>query len=217
MASYQSPYTGRDIDKAVHFVHNKIAEPFKTSKTYVIGEFVSYEGLLYQCIEDVTTAGAWSAENWQVQRVFDNEGFVILDCNQDYDLELDDLAGTTWEFINIISNSPYPLPTLPDTTIFNITDIVIQSGNGMYTGINLDSGSASKYSSLNLLTQSNSVEVMRSEYDAWDGVSDIVLNQFTSIGHKRVKFISGDNLKNPLLIKWFEQNAAQITDAEAIS
>ncbi len=38
--------------------------PFLKTLTYVVGDFVSYNGAIYRCTSDVTTAGAWDSNNW---------------------------------------------------------------------------------------------------------------------------------------------------------
>ena len=41
-----------------------IAPTFSTSSTYAMGEYVTYNGMLYRCTTAVTTAGAWDASKW---------------------------------------------------------------------------------------------------------------------------------------------------------
>ena len=49
-----------------------IANEFSTSSTYAVGDYVIYEGQLYQCTTAVTTAGSWNSSNW-TQAVLGNE------------------------------------------------------------------------------------------------------------------------------------------------
>ena len=49
-----------------------IANEFSTSSTYAVGDYVIYEGQLYQCTTAVTTAGSWNSSNW-VQAVLGND------------------------------------------------------------------------------------------------------------------------------------------------
>ena len=41
-----------------------IAPAFSSSSTYAVGDYVTYEGLLYKCTTAVSTAGAWDATKW---------------------------------------------------------------------------------------------------------------------------------------------------------
>lgn len=43
---------------------SSIADEFSTSSTYAVGDYVIYEGQLYQCTTAVTTAGSWNSSNW---------------------------------------------------------------------------------------------------------------------------------------------------------
>ena len=49
-----------------------IANEFSASSTYAVGDYVIYEGQLYQCTTAVTTAGSWNSSNW-VQAVLGND------------------------------------------------------------------------------------------------------------------------------------------------
>jgi len=46
-----------------------IAPAFSTSSTYALGDYVMYNGKLYECTTTVTTAGAWVAANWTESKV----------------------------------------------------------------------------------------------------------------------------------------------------
>lgn len=41
------------------------APAFSQSKTYNVGDYVTYESKTYKCITKVTSAGAWSASSWK--------------------------------------------------------------------------------------------------------------------------------------------------------
>ena len=41
-----------------------IANTFSTSSTYAVGDYVLYEGSVYQCNTAITTAGAWDSSKW---------------------------------------------------------------------------------------------------------------------------------------------------------
>lgn len=49
-----------------------IANEFSTSSTYAVGDYVIYEGQLYQCTTAVTIAGSWNSSNW-TQAVLGND------------------------------------------------------------------------------------------------------------------------------------------------
>lgn len=46
-----------------------IAPAFSTSATYALGDYVMYNGKLYECTTAVTTAGAWVAGSWTESKV----------------------------------------------------------------------------------------------------------------------------------------------------
>ena len=48
-----------------------IAPAFSSSSTYAVGDYCTYEGLLYKCTTAVSTAGAWNAANWSAVAVTD--------------------------------------------------------------------------------------------------------------------------------------------------
>lgn len=46
-----------------------IADAFNTTLTYASGDYVMYNGKLYECTTAVTTPGAWNAGNWTESKV----------------------------------------------------------------------------------------------------------------------------------------------------
>lgn len=46
-----------------------IAPAFSTSSTYALGDYVMYNGKLYECTTAVTTAGAWVSGSWTESKV----------------------------------------------------------------------------------------------------------------------------------------------------
>ena len=46
-----------------------IAPAFSTTDTYALGDYVMYNGSLYECTIAVTVAGAWDANNWTLSKV----------------------------------------------------------------------------------------------------------------------------------------------------
>lgn len=46
-----------------------IASAFSTTSTYALGDYVMYNGKLYECTTAVTTAGAWNSGNWTESKV----------------------------------------------------------------------------------------------------------------------------------------------------
>lgn len=73
----QSSYSYSQIEKAINFVLTQVAIPFSTLATYDVDDFVVYDGFLYQCTTAIAVAGDWDASKWQVQKIFDNNGYVI--------------------------------------------------------------------------------------------------------------------------------------------
>jgi len=58
------------LDKADSAVQpDVIASAFSTASVYALGDYVMYNGKLYECTTAVTTAGAWNAGNWTESKV----------------------------------------------------------------------------------------------------------------------------------------------------
>ena len=64
-------YNENKVIPKVNQVASNIAMTFSTSKTYTIGDFVMYDNVLYKCIDDVLTAGAFNSAQWRAERVMD--------------------------------------------------------------------------------------------------------------------------------------------------
>ena len=59
-----------------------LAPAFSPSSTYAVGDYVTYEGLLYKCTTAVTTAGAWTGSaNWTVVTATDGLYGLHLNSN----------------------------------------------------------------------------------------------------------------------------------------
>lgn len=63
---------------------SSIANEFSTSSTYAVGDYVIYEGQLYQCTTAVTTAGSWNSSNW-TQAVLGNDVSELKSAVDDLD------------------------------------------------------------------------------------------------------------------------------------
>lgn len=101
-----------------------IANEFSASSTYAVGDYVIYEGQLYQCTTAVTTAGSWNSSNWtqavlgndvsELKSAFTFQTSKAIDVSQGYWAIADGTAtdSTTWcksGFVNfdavILSNA----------------------------------------------------------------------------------------------------------------
>lgn len=61
--------SGKTIADITSGIEDVIAPAFSTSATYALGDYVIYNGKLYECTTAVTTAGAWVAANWTESKV----------------------------------------------------------------------------------------------------------------------------------------------------
>lgn len=61
--------SGKTIADITSGIEDVIAPAFSTSATYDLGDYVIYNGKLYECTTAVTTAGAWVAGNWTESKV----------------------------------------------------------------------------------------------------------------------------------------------------
>lgn len=46
------------------FAPNNVANIYSASSTYAVGDYVLYNGLLYECTTAITTAEAWNSAHW---------------------------------------------------------------------------------------------------------------------------------------------------------
>jgi len=51
-------------EAARYMAAEAIADTFSTSATYNVGDYVMHEGDMFRCISQITTAGAWDANEW---------------------------------------------------------------------------------------------------------------------------------------------------------
>ena len=61
------------INELFVYVQN-IANEYDSSSTYDLGDFVTYEGVLYKCTTAITVAEAWTSAHWTNTLVVDNFG-----------------------------------------------------------------------------------------------------------------------------------------------
>lgn len=61
--------SGKTIADITGGIENIIAPAFSTSDTYALGDYVIYNGKLYECTTAVSTAGAWDSNDWTESKV----------------------------------------------------------------------------------------------------------------------------------------------------
>lgn len=61
--------SGVSIDDVKGDIEDVIAPAFSESSTYALGDYVMYDGKLYECTTAVTVAGAWVAADWTEAKV----------------------------------------------------------------------------------------------------------------------------------------------------
>jgi len=78
--TYKSTFSMEQISQAIDYTNNQVAEIFSTTGTYIYGDYVMHNDLLYRCIATTAQHGAWVPKNWVVYtRLFNNnEGSNIL-------------------------------------------------------------------------------------------------------------------------------------------
>ena len=101
-----------------------IANEFSTSSTYAVGDYVIYEGQLYQCTTAVTTAGSWNSSNW-VQAVLGNDvselKSTIANEIERYTTPTENLWKPLWELGTLNTTDGTPESS---TTIIRIADFI---------------------------------------------------------------------------------------------
>ena len=64
-----------DLNGLAHFKDKEnemIAADYTAAKTYAVGEYVYYNGVLYRCNTEITTAEAWTAGHWTAAKLADD-------------------------------------------------------------------------------------------------------------------------------------------------
>ena len=61
--------SGKTIADITGGIEDIIAPAFSTSDTYALGDYVIYNGKLYECTTAVSTAGAWDSNDWTESKV----------------------------------------------------------------------------------------------------------------------------------------------------
>ena len=61
------------VNEVLTYAKN-IAEEYDPTATYAIGDFCTYEGVLYKCVTAITTAEAWTAAHWTSTLIVDEFG-----------------------------------------------------------------------------------------------------------------------------------------------
>jgi len=77
---YRSVYNFSQIESAIKFCTTSVAPIYDASVSYNFEDFVIKSGFLYQCINQNGATGDWDATKWEQQKVFDNNGYVIVNC-----------------------------------------------------------------------------------------------------------------------------------------
>lgn len=63
-----------EIKASVNTIYDVLGlgtDTFSTSTSYVVGDMVVYNGMIYECI--TATSGAWNSANWSLVPVFVDE------------------------------------------------------------------------------------------------------------------------------------------------
>lgn len=59
------------------YIANQIASDYNSSSTYIIGDFVAYNGSIYECIEDISSPQEFNINNWEYLGVQSEKDFFI--------------------------------------------------------------------------------------------------------------------------------------------
>jgi len=81
MSNFALTQTGAEVQADLNFVEN-LQGKFSSSATYIIGDIVSYDGKLWECIADVNVAGGWTGTtNWKQISLSDLAGESVKKYN----------------------------------------------------------------------------------------------------------------------------------------
>lgn len=86
------------LNESSSALKSSIANEFSISSTYTVGDYVIYEGQLYQCTTAVTTAGSWNSNNW-TQAILGND--------------VSDLKGDVMDIEDSFPDEAYSYQTVP--------------------------------------------------------------------------------------------------------
>ena len=89
--------------QAAAAIAGMVADTYSSSSTYFIGNYVYYNGNLYRCIVDITTAEAWTAAHWE-QVSIANDVF-----NFKSDMKSDINKAISYNLIGMDADTKYPV------------------------------------------------------------------------------------------------------------
>ena len=105
-----------------------IANEFNTSSTYAVGDYVIYEGQLYQCTTDVTTAGSWNSSNW-VQAVLGND---VSDLKSDFTFQTSKAIDVSQGYWAIADGTATDSTTWCRSGFVNFDAVILSNAVKMY-------------------------------------------------------------------------------------
>lgn len=75
----------------------ELAPAYSNTATYKIGDICAYNGTIYKCSVEITTAEEWTEEHWEVTNITDNLSDISEYVNSTYvsDIPQTDYSGTT--------------------------------------------------------------------------------------------------------------------------
>jgi hypothetical protein len=151
--------SGRDVDVgSAWFPENNgtlalqegIAPAFSASSTYAVGDYVTYEGLLYKCTTAVSTAGAWDATKWTAVAVMGEAGgdtnviesvqvngvALTPDANKAVDIAVPaKIWAASWDSYNTTTKTAVITPFGGGFELVNDATIIVRCGTSISPGI----------------------------------------------------------------------------------
>ena len=84
-----------------------LAPAYSTSATYAVGDYVTYDGVMYRCISAITSGESWTAAHWSAAKIGPDLSDVKSAITDDYiSLSSSDFTQGTWSggSISVTSN-----------------------------------------------------------------------------------------------------------------
>lgn len=105
-ASSTNPVTSGGVYTAIgesaDDLMEKIAPAYSSTATYKVGDLCAYNGTIYKCSVEITTAEEWTEAHWEATNITDNLSDISEYVNSTYvsDIPLTTYSGTTRQSVN---------------------------------------------------------------------------------------------------------------------
>lgn len=115
------------IGNAVNSNSANFASEYSPSATYAVGDYCTYQNVLYKCTTAIATPEAWNSAHWTIAKVMDvalkcEHGIATFNVPGSTDIWLDIAKPVGWTKITGFAFSPQPVSTWNTFLIGSMTN-----------------------------------------------------------------------------------------------